>query len=691
MKISLALFFTFILLTSTKTYEVEFRGVQKPLSIFVQRVSPAFAALEDTFESKSNPHQESLKNFQSQVTSIKSGEPILRVVKLEGFKINKSYKDATVVSLTKKAAKTAKDLLDKSFEFNPTSENVASEGIVLSTESKTESRNVAHNKQIDVDGVHFEIGSPTGIAEGIAQNNLPVDFLNTKIPGLENVKVGPISVSTKNQSQNLNTLSSGVSNVQISYRNLKGQIQLADGAVYPGERFEFYIQRIFDGVVHERGEINPWTGEFNISIKEPRGKVTVELRHDSGAIIAIGNLTLDKDLNLNETHDIKVIPAESVQHIGQVLSYESFEEHDVAINEPTDIYIDGDEYIEKTDGRGRIAKTTKLASGSQILVSASHKGYWNSLQIAEAGQPIRTVMHSDKHMKAFLNLIEPYLKKAQIHSVIWGRVTNQGQPISDVKVSLHGFEDIEPLYFSFRIPNPSLESTSADGFFAFINPPEGLHIVKSNQTHVPLESVIVRMDHTSIVSLEAAPKKNVNIYSYDAFSNEYTVPAKVSIPGTDSIWNVGHEAQTLVPFFDTATNMVMDIEPIDQAYIATRVFIGRRRSVVQVPHFRKEWVNSLLASQKINQMPRTTNLIGWVEQGTYKVDVFPKDDNTRIIYFNKEGHVVDNLVDGGGYLATNVPPGVVTSTLKNLKSNTILKRLSIAEPHRLSINYINDL
>lgn len=679
MKISLALFFTLILFTTEKISEVDFKGVQKPISIFVQRFSPAFAALEDTFEIKTDPYG-SLKSFQNHVTSIKSGEPTFKIVKLEGFKINKPETE-TVVSLTKKAAVTAKTIIEKSFDFNPTlNRSVNSEGIKLSAEPK---KQVTKN----IDGVDFQIGTPAGEDQTVAQNDLPLGFLNASIPGLENAKVGPISVSSKreNLAENIATPQPAVK------KTFKGQIQLADGAVYPGERFEFYVQRVFDGVVHERGEVNPWTGEFNISIKEPRGKLNIELRHDSGALIAIGQLALNADLDVKKDLEIKVVPSENAHYIGQVLSYESFDEYEVAINEESQVHIDGDSFIHSVDGRGRIVNNRKLAAGSQILVSASHKGYWNSLQIAEAGQPLRSVMHSDKHMKAFLNLIEPYLNKAQINSVIWGRVSDQGRPLANVKVSLHGFEDVQPLYFSFRIPDPNLESTSADGFFAFINPPEGLHIVKTNQQSLPLESVIVRLDHTSIVSLETAPKKNVNLYSYDAFADELSVPAKVSVPGTNSVWKVGGVKQTSLPFFDTATSMVMDVEPINSGYVSTRFFIGRRRSAVQLPHFRKDWINSVLASQKVNQIPRTTSLIGWIEEGSYSVDIYPSDDNTRIIYFDKNGQVVESLTSGGGYLATNVPAGVVTSTLTDQASNKTIKRLSIAEPHRLSVNYISDL
>lgn len=701
MKISSALFLSLIFITAERTSEVEYKGLQKPISIVVKKFSPAFAALEDTFEVNVNPSKEIIKSFQTQTTNIKSGLPELKVVKLEGFKIKKQNSE-NLVSLTKKVATAAQNIVSQNLDLkNNNPKNIFDTSMDLNEVQLGAPRQVSLEqgalksknriaKKIEVDGVAFEIGTPDDKSQEIASQNNETDQIDISgmIPNFLNL--GKLSSANRNSEDNLSAYAgSAQPEKPIRAQVLEGQIELTGGAVYPGERFQFYIQRVFDGVVQERGEINSWTGEYSIIIKEPKGLISVELRHDSGALLALGQLPLSADSKKETT--IKIFPSENSHHIGQVLSYESFEEFEVAVNDASQIYIDGEDSVDQTDERGRIGNTMSISPGSQMVVSASHKGYWNSLQITEAGQPIKTIMHSDKHMKSFLQLIEPYLKKANINTVIWGRITDRGRSMSNVKVSLHGFEDIQPLYFSYRIPDPSLEATSPDGFFAFVNPPEGLHIVKTNQPNMPLESVLVRMDHTSLVSLETAPKRNVNVYSYDAFGENQSIPAQISIPGTDKKWGVGGTKLASLPFFDTPTNMVMDVEPIDQDFYPTRFFIGRRRASVEIPHFRKSWLNSILASEKVNTSPRTTSIIGWIEKGSYNVNVYPRNENTRIIYFNKEGYVIESMMDGGGYIATNVPPGVITSTLRNNETSKLIKRLSISEPHRLSVNYINDL
>ncbi len=742
MKLSLGLFLTATFLISERVSEIEYKGIQKPISIVVQRFSPAFAALEDTFHLKTDDTKINLKNitksFDEQIVNIKSGESEIQVVQLEGLKIQRhqKIKSDTLISMTRKVASGAKNILDKTFNtqldlsisansFNTDTQilasNVASDPSNSSLDQAVKDIVQGRGQEIDVDGVDFVIGNPDQAnseqTKNISSNSLLSSTnlnkqSNQNIGQLltqgmtENLKngfgllqqnLGPISVNSKNSvllnPLGLNTL------VQEKIRQLKGQIILTDGAVYPGERFQFYIQRVLGRTVQDRGLINPWTGEFDISVKGLSGFLTVELRHDSGALIAFGDLKLDATTLSQPETLIKVRPSENSHFIGQALSYESFDDYEVALNsngtsksdkKPTEIYIDGDETTGLSDEQGRF-EATKIALGSQVIVSASHKGYWNSLQIAESGQPLKTILHSDKHMKSFLSLIEPYLKKAKINSVIWGRVLDQGRPIENVKVNLHGFEDIQPLYFSFRIPDPNLESTSSDGFFAFINPPEGLHIIKTDQSNMPLETTVVRLDHTSLVHVESAPKKNVTVYSFDAFKADLQVASKIAVSGMKAKWNVGQSQYSTIPFFDTSTNMVMDVEPLNSDYISTRYFIGRRRAVVNLPNFKKSWMASLLSSQRVNHIPRTTSVIGWVETGAYNVQVYPKSANTRIIYFDKLGQPAEKLIDGGGYLATNVPHGVITSTLKDSKTGQELKRLSVAEPDKVSVNYISDL
>ena len=70
---------------------------------------------------------------------------------------------------------------------------------------------------------------------------------------------------------------------------------------------------------------------------------------------------------------------------------------------------------------------------------------------------------------------------------------------------------------------------------------------------------MVRGEHTSVVRLETAPKKPVKLYSYEAFNSETKVSGRVSTPGVDTSWRVGHKTFSSVPFYDRPTAMVINV------------------------------------------------------------------------------------------------------------------------------------
>ena len=701
-----------ILCFSTKLKNVEYRVVFESVKISAQRVSPAFAVLEDSFLMEDGASSQ--MNFFNEV-HIKSGEQKIARMNLEGLTVKRSQ-SLKIASQVSRVAMQTKNLIRKiqvphvrvdsgnrssliprkNFSLSlsqiikaPTN-SIHDKKVVLSAKSSSSSPLTASNpmgsrKEIQVDGASFIVGSPTA-----ALNPMTISsWRGQRETQRQKKKRNGALRRSHFASAPLNSLTT----TSAVATNILGRIQLADGAVLPGEEFSFYIQRVFDDMTQERGEINSETGEFGITVGELRGKLLVELRHYSGVVIAFGesHLVEGSQRSIKDVV-INVRPAVDESFVGRVISYESFDDHEISTGGRSNLFLDGDFERVKTNEKGYFLDS-QIATGSQVLISASHKGFWNSLQIAETGQPIQPILHSDKHMRAFLQLLEPHLGEEKIHSVIWGRVSHQGQPVAGADVHLLGFEDIRPWYFELRIPNSNLEKTSGDGFFAFVNPPEGLHIVKARvkDLTIPLETTVVRGEHTSVVRLETAPKKPVKLYSYEAFNSETKVSGRVSTPGVDTSWRVGHKTFSSVPFYDRPTSMVINVDPLSSKYLPTRFFVGRRRAMMRIPNISRDWLDNLLARQKVNSMPRTGVIIGFIDGGKHSVDLGSLESSSRVIYFNSKGRSVQSLTEGGGFVLANVPLGVISTNIKNIETEKILKRLFFVEPHRVNITQVSNI
>lgn len=687
MRYSAGLFALLMTLTGHGISEVEYRGLGVKLQISAQRMSPAFAALEDThavhtedIQIDSSEHRTPEYLYAGRPETIKIQLPKVQIAAQTGSPINEALQRAHEVfvksapllvgsqrdQIREIATTTAK--LKKHFKITPT---------LLSSHTPSY-RRVIHNnreetkaaKSIDIDGVEFFVGGEN-VATHKGHNTVAMLAAPTLAP----------AILPRHQEKT-------VSNEAAQRLSLKGHIVLSDGAVYPGESFNFYIQRMFDGMTQERGLVDPYTGEFEIDVNALRGKITVELRHETGAAIAYGevNLSQIKDRDLNELK-LKLSPTDQISVIGQVLSYESFDDIEVAVEGAvTQVHLDGDTDILNTDRKGQF-KDSHIIAGSQMLVSASHKGFWNTIELAESGKPIHPIMHSDRRMQVMMDLLEPYLPKSKIYSIIWGRVSHEGRPLSGATVTLQGYEDIQPLYFNLRIPNPDAERTSEDGYFAFINPPEGLHILKANhkKVKIPYESTIVRAHHTSIARLETAPLKPVTVNIREAFKgSDASVSARVSAPGSSTAWWLSARKNNVVNFYDRSTPMPMDIDAGPE-FVSATTFVNRRRTHLEVPLVRKSWLSQIVASHKINILPRTGMVMGYIAEGSHAVDISQKTPDTAIIYFNHRGQVVDGITQGGGFIILNVPHGVSTVSVIDTVKAKSFRTLSLIEHGRLSL------
>lgn len=700
MRYSAGLLAFLVTLTGHGLSDIEYRGLGVKLQISAQRMSPAFAALEDTHSVPASIQLDSSENskkfkqehlYAGRPETIKVQLPKVVIAANATSPLNEAIQKAHEVFVNSAPILVGTNTRQQLEGFADTTRkikksfNIQSPILAANTYgfrkevNNNKTTEIQNSKSINVDGVEVLVGGENFLAS----NSSP------KGANREVSSVGMLASASFNPNLIPQQTAKSVLNHEAERALLKGQIILADGAVYPGETFNFYIQRIFDGMTQERGAVDPYTGEFEIDVNALRGKLTVELRHETGAAIAYGELQLSKLENKNQNITelkLKMVPTDEISVIGQVLSYESFDDIEVAVaGEPTRIHLDGDEESFKTDRQGKFEEA-HVTSGSQILVTASHRGFWNTIELAESGKPIQPILHSDNRMQVMMELLEPYLPRSKIYSIIWGRVSHDGAPLAGATVTLQGYEDIQPLYFNFRIPNPKATRTSGDGYFAFINPPEGLHILKATHSKVkiPYESTIVKAHHTSIAQLETAPLKPVTVNIKEAFrSADAHIAARVSAPGSVSAWWLSARKNNVINFYDRSTPMPMDIDAGPE-FVSTSTFINRRRTNLDIPLVRKNWLAGVLASNKVNVLPSAGMIMGMIEDGAHRVDLSQKTHDTAIIYFDKAGRVVDRIQKGGGFIAVNVPHGVTTVSVTNSMAKTF-KTLSLVEYGRLSL------
>ena len=104
---------------------------------------------------------------------------------------------------------------------------------------------------------------------------------------------------------------------------------------------------------------------------------------------------------------------------------------------------------------------------------------------------------------------------------------------------------------------------------------------------------------------------------------------------------------------------------------------------------RRAFVDDILNAARINRIPQTGMVIGFVRGADYKV-LTPEGVAAEIVYFDSQGQVVGSEVGAknGGFILLNLNPGIQTIAIAPEGKKALALKVIYADPSRTSlINY----
>jgi hypothetical protein len=109
----------------------------------------------------------------------------------------------------------------------------------------------------------------------------------------------------------------------------------------------------------------------------------------------------------------------------------------------------------------------------------------------------------------------------------------------------------------------------------------------------------------------------------------------------------------------------LKVRPQNPAYVEALQVYEDNEDFIDVPLVRSDWLQSLIASRKLNPQPGLGTIVGFVPSTDFEaylghLEDFPAD---QIIYFDSQGQTTDSGVPGGGFVIVSVPLGVQSVAL----------------------------
>lgn len=423
------------------------------------------------------------------------------------------------------------------------------------------------------------------------------------------------------------------------------------------------------------------TGQFETSLQDLSGTLMAELVDEEGHVVASGQQRISENMTSDQLAKLKINLNVLNQLSGTTYNFAKLSDRlnveniQATQSVKSDLLLASmDQNISSDDLGGFQFKG--VTPGSTSFVRTHSAGFYSGLHITKSGHKNKLPLFPNNLVKAVLNISKDrqlYSSSPENGSVVWGQVLLDGKPLSGVKVEVLSNEDFKPIYLNGWLPDPNLDSTSENGYFIFVNLPQGMHSLIATRGGQQYSHINVEVDEESISSavLEHTLKTDISeLRSYDAFSGTpvathlelQSLPEGISIEGFSEI---------RLPALDRQSILTSQATQAD--YIPVQMMYSDSDAEINVPHVRYSWIQAVQAQQKISSSNQGGLIIGFVQEDGFEA-FLPHEQNfprENIVYFDSTGQVINHGVAGGGFIIFNVPLGSQSVTIMYEKSEQV--------------------
>jgi hypothetical protein len=305
-------------------------------------------------------------------------------------------------------------------------------------------------------------------------------------------------------------------------------------------------------------------------------------------------------------------------------------------------------------------------------------------QIVLANSDFKTVAFPQKMVGALKSLVSDQRQQNFNDpnlSIIWGQILFDQKPTSGVQINVENHDYLEPIYFnSLMLPDPSLKSTSENGYFAFLGAPDDFHhlVARRNEIYFGHVNTKVTEGMVSYVTIENSIKsEEIELKVYDAFSGAAQA-AELSIQSLPEKIQV-QQGQEKIFLPSVGRFSLLHALPSEETYQPAYYSYVDRTDYIYVPLVSREWLYQLITQQKLNVSSQSGLVIGFVHDEDFLVEVRgPTDAQSTITYFDYAGRATKAKqgTQGGGFLITGLAQDTYEIIVHGSKSQKTYSRIA---------------
>ena len=481
---------------------------------------------------------------------------------------------------------------------------------------------------------------------------------------------------------------------------ISGPLEFTGGLALSNAQDHLVIFRERDGEVLEAGNVWLREGKYEIFVEDTDGLLLAELRTTYGDILGRGSFDLSNlptqqpNVRRIDPVSLKIQPVPQGV-VGTVLARRSNAGNIFAAKSQLvkGVSIAFKDLPLSADTRltGRFDQPN-LLEGSSVVVRANRMGYWGTMAFAKAGSETEVDLFPDQAGQMMHHLVATSRSADKnLSAIIWGRVTKGGAPVTGATVDLMtSSENVKPVYFnSAMLPDINLQVTSSNGLYAFYPVAPGAQAIQAHIGEVTTEASIFPTEERTVsrIDLETSTDHSAKLKIFDAFRTDYPLSAKISDPSNTHQLMIGRSGELKLRYSGGSSPLVIDVDA-GNGYKYTRLTTDRERRAIFVPMIQSTWLEQLKDHMKVNMVPDTGTIVGFVQgQQPYRAVLqgetqsIKHEDQFQVIYFDARGEATgkDFGEPGGGFVFTNVKQGFRTVTIQPSGTTKVFASVMMVE------------
>ena len=426
---------------------------------------------------------------------------------------------------------------------------------------------------------------------------------------------------------------------------IQGRVELKDGLAVWDPNMQLKIKQIIDGQTVAETTAGTMDGQFVLPTQASGGMIVAELVNAQNQVYGSGTISVPAGkrsavlpiLPSQQGLQTRIVSANS--HSGQSFAIDRGlvsllgtpgsmkAEHNVFYNEPM------------------------IENGSNVLMQVSGDKHNTTLAMAVAGKPWDIAVLPKSMSKAMLNLAldEQDRYGADDLGMVWGKVTKNGEPVKNVRVQIS--DGVDAIYFNeLYLPDKHLDGTSENGLFAFAKLNSGIKSIRifQNDKVIAAEVMPVDIQHVSQLIFELGEEKTLRIspHSYGFMEKPPALFAQA----------LGFEEEKDIGPDGGGWTLPRSNHPIwfeffsGPDYEKTRQLVQANQENVDVPVFKRSWVDEILKKNGIQRQPYSSTVIGFGPSSAFTVE----SAGGQILYLTRDRQATAQGVANGAFIIVNL-------------------------------------